>query len=456
MNEREVVVRCAKSKLGKRYVYAGHGPDSFDCSGLVGFCYREAGIDVGFGSVYQYSLGTAVNKPQPGDVGFWDTFGAAPGHDAIYIGDNTIIHAFNENEGVVATKLPVQNMGGNNRFMGWRNLGLSDKGAPDPPKDEDESGDENMSLTFGNCKIPAHDVRIVKKPWEGAGFDRVPPRNNVGMCMHKWWGYGDALSLYRLFSSGGERQADALTDWSLTQEGDLVMLNEPWKTRAGWANGPANDLEGDGVLFVRKLGVSAVNSRIVSVEFEGKAEKLTDLQLEIGSSLWAYYYDAWGVSWEDYPMNPKIGCNTDLDHWEIGDKECPFAGARSQRHQFQSMVKGKMRAGQTGSAPDPIDPKPQPNHEWLPRGLTEEVVRELFGRGTRHNIDGTATPFEFDMKGLISNAWLARGNKLNLFPSVKDWWVVDDEVDRNIVTFEGGWVLQGNSGDRSAWKWQGE
>lgn len=449
MGERDDVVRCAKRNVGKPYEWGTHGPHSFDCSGLVGFCHQEAGVDVGFGSVHQYSLGKRVDTPQPGDVGFWGTYGQAPGHNAIYIGDNKIVHAFNENEGVVVTELPVRNMGGNNRFMGWRNLGLRDG---EVPKDGGGGGD----VAFGNVKIPSHQTAIVKKPWEGAGFDRVPPRNNVGMCMHKWWGYGDALSLYYLFSTGGERQADALTDWSLTQEGELVLLNEPWKTRAGWANGPASDLEGDGVLFVRKLGVSAVNSRLVSVEFEGKSEKLTNEQMEIGSSLWAYYYDAWGVSWEDYPMNPKVGCNTDLDHWEIGDKECPFAGARSQRHEFQSMVKGKMKAGQTGSAPDPIDPKPEPDHDWLPRGLTEQAVKSLFGQGTRHNLDGTTTTFEFDMKGLISNAWLARGNKLNMFPSVKDWWIVDEEVDRNIVTFEGGWVLLGNSTDRSAWKWMGE
>lgn len=312
-------------------------------------------------------------------------------------------------------------------------------------------------LVFKTLRPPAYDTRIVVKPWEGAGFDRVPPRNNVGMCMHKWWGTGDKYALYRLFSTGGERQADALVDWSITQEGEVVLLNEPWGTRAGWANGPANNLEGDGVQFVRQLGVGAVNGRLVSCEFEGRDEPLTAAQMQRGSDLWAYYYDQWEVPYTEYPMNPKVGLVTDLDHWEIGDKECPFAGARGQRSQFQDLVRGKLKAAQTqGGSTDPIPPvnPPQPDHSWIPDGMTEDVVEGLFGTLERVDMDGTVTNVGFDPKGVISNAWLARGAELKMYPQAQRWFKLKDgATTRNVVSFSSGWVLMGTDGDRGSWKW---
>ena len=312
-------------------------------------------------------------------------------------------------------------------------------------------------MSFGTIPHPPYQRHIVPKPWVGAGYDVVPPRQILGLCMHKWWGYGDALALVRLFGTGGERESDALTDYSLTMEGELVMLNEPEGTRSPWANGAANDLEGDGTLFVRKLGVAAVNARLISVEFEGKAEPLTAAQMEVGSSLWAHWFDRKHVSWEEYPMHPKAGCVTDLDHYEFAAKDCPFAGARGQRSQFQEAVRGKMKAAQTGSAPDPTPPPDPitPDHDWLPDGMTEEMVRVLFGRGTRHNADGSTSTFEFDPTGVISNAWLSRGAKQSMYPEASHWWkLAGDTVIRNVVSFSNGWLLEGTDGERSTWVWR--
>lgn len=312
------------------------------------------------------------------------------------------------------------------------------------------------TLTFGRAKHPAYSKHIVDKPWEGAGFDRVPPRSIVGVCDHQWWGYGDALSLVRLFGTGGERQSDALTDYSCTFEGELVMLNDPLGTRSPYANGPADDLEGDGGLFVRKLGISAVNARLVSCESEGKGEKMTSAMLDVISSLHAYWFDQAKVPYTDYPFNPNTGCVTHLQHWEFGPKDCPFAGIRAQTNVFQDMVRGKLKAAQVGAATDPIPPvnPPQPDHDWLPDGMTERVVEELFGRGFRQNIDGSRTEVAFDKNGIIGNAWLARGQKDKLYPKFSGWWVMQDgDQTRNLVSFSNGWVLMGSGGNRASWKW---
>jgi cell wall-associated NlpC family hydrolase len=86
------VVEVAYAQLGKPYVWGASGPDSFDCSGLVAYCYSVgAGIEITHSSYGQASCGTpvSVSELQPGDIlGFrgW-------GHVGIYIGDGQFIHA---------------------------------------------------------------------------------------------------------------------------------------------------------------------------------------------------------------------------------------------------------------------------------------------------------------------------------------------------------------------------
>jgi hypothetical protein len=103
----------------------------------------------------------------------------------------------------------------------------------------------DLPIVFGNAKHPEYERKIVDKRWVGAGYDPVDHRTILGLCDHQWWGYGDKDALVRLFGTGGERQADALTDYSCTFEGELVMLNDPRGKRSPWANGAADDLDAD-------------------------------------------------------------------------------------------------------------------------------------------------------------------------------------------------------------------
>ena len=58
-----------------------------DCSGLVQYCYSQAGISIPRYSGDIMSEGTIVDDPQPGDI-CWK-----PGHVAIYIGNGQMIEA---------------------------------------------------------------------------------------------------------------------------------------------------------------------------------------------------------------------------------------------------------------------------------------------------------------------------------------------------------------------------
>lgn len=97
------VVECAKKQLGKEYVLATAGPDTFDCSGLTSYCYKEAlGVDLSRSSYDQLSDDRFVNvdsidKLKPGDIIVYRD----GGHVAIYIGNGEIIHASRPGVGVI-------------------------------------------------------------------------------------------------------------------------------------------------------------------------------------------------------------------------------------------------------------------------------------------------------------------------------------------------------------------
>ncbi len=85
------VVRVAYAQLGKPYVYAGSGPNVFDCSGLVMYCYAQVGVYLPHSSYAQHNCGSPVSYAdlQPGDLVFFHGYG----HVGMYVGDGNYIHA---------------------------------------------------------------------------------------------------------------------------------------------------------------------------------------------------------------------------------------------------------------------------------------------------------------------------------------------------------------------------
>ncbi len=85
------VVQIAYQQLGKPYRYAGSGPEVFDCSGLVMYCYAQVGISLPHSSYMQARCGVPVSYAdlQPGDLVFFHGYG----HVGMYIGNGQYIHA---------------------------------------------------------------------------------------------------------------------------------------------------------------------------------------------------------------------------------------------------------------------------------------------------------------------------------------------------------------------------
>ncbi len=98
-----------KQQLGKPYVWGNEGPDSFDCSGLVQYVYKNAlGKDLPRVSYEQCKVGQAVSREdlQVGDLVFFDTMNKGRvSHVGIYIGNNEFIHAANSKKGVIKSTL---------------------------------------------------------------------------------------------------------------------------------------------------------------------------------------------------------------------------------------------------------------------------------------------------------------------------------------------------------------
>ena len=96
-NKVQAVIDLAHKQLGKPYVWGAEGPNSFDCSGLIYYVYKNAaGITLPRTSSDQYSAGVAVSRSnlKAGDLIFSSTDGTGNiTHVAIYVGDGQMIHA---------------------------------------------------------------------------------------------------------------------------------------------------------------------------------------------------------------------------------------------------------------------------------------------------------------------------------------------------------------------------
>ncbi len=93
-----VAVQWAYRELGKPYVWAAAGPNSFDCSGLTQYVWARAGVYLDHYTGAQWNEGTRVSRSQiqPGDLVFFvgsDGSWSVPGHVGIYIGGGQMIDA---------------------------------------------------------------------------------------------------------------------------------------------------------------------------------------------------------------------------------------------------------------------------------------------------------------------------------------------------------------------------
>ena len=101
-----IAVQAALTRLGAPYSWGGGGPGAFDCSGLVQWSFRQAGINLPHSSQALAAGGQPVSmdQMQPGDVIAY--YGDAS-HVGMYVGDGMMVHA--STYGIPVAVVPVNN-----------------------------------------------------------------------------------------------------------------------------------------------------------------------------------------------------------------------------------------------------------------------------------------------------------------------------------------------------------
>lgn len=105
------IIRLAKTKLGRRYVWGAVGQrGTFDCSGFTNYVFKKNGINIPRTSINQSKFGKYVSRAnlKKGDLVFFDTSKRRKGyvnHVGIYLGNGKFIHASSAKKKVVVSSL---------------------------------------------------------------------------------------------------------------------------------------------------------------------------------------------------------------------------------------------------------------------------------------------------------------------------------------------------------------
>lgn len=114
---RASLIAAALSQVGKPYVWGAAGPDSFDCSGLVQWAYRQAGVLMPRTAAEQFLTGQHIplSSAAPGDLLFWTYDPNDPtfvDHVAIYLGNGMMVVAPHTGLNVEVVPVPTDSMAG--------------------------------------------------------------------------------------------------------------------------------------------------------------------------------------------------------------------------------------------------------------------------------------------------------------------------------------------------------
>ncbi len=111
---RNAIVSFAMQYVGGRYVHGGQSLETgTDCSGFTSLVYKEFGYSISRTPGGQCSgdgRNISIEELQPGDIICYSGNGRGCTHVALYIGNNTIVHAANSRRGIVTQDMYYGNI----------------------------------------------------------------------------------------------------------------------------------------------------------------------------------------------------------------------------------------------------------------------------------------------------------------------------------------------------------
>ncbi|WP_116245548.1 C40 family peptidase [Nocardiopsis sp. FIRDI 009] len=110
----ETAISAAESKKGTPYGWGGTGPHTFDCSGLVQWSFRQAGVELPRIAHDQVAAGTRIpySRARRGDLVYWSDRGGYVYHVGIYLGRGRMIDAPESGDHVRERDVFHYNLGG--------------------------------------------------------------------------------------------------------------------------------------------------------------------------------------------------------------------------------------------------------------------------------------------------------------------------------------------------------
>ena len=112
VNYRDKVTNEVIKYIGVPYLWGGDNPSAFDCSGLVQWTIKKThNILIPRTTKLQYNKWSTffiydLFKIKPGDIVYFKTYSSNPvSHVGRDVGDNSFIHAPNQNENVMISKI---------------------------------------------------------------------------------------------------------------------------------------------------------------------------------------------------------------------------------------------------------------------------------------------------------------------------------------------------------------
>lgn len=217
-------------------------------------------------------------------------------------------------------------------------------------------------ITFGRVPHPAYHDRPISKP-EGKGQNNLGKRSVKGVVWHRILGSLNGTdSFFRSLS------VNALTDYGIgveatdgkTFDGVIYRWNNPTGYQSGWASGPVSGAYGDGLAFVNKYGINAVNRDQVSIEISGQqTTRLSEKSRDVIAALTAHFADQYGIPWDVFPIAPQDGFSFVRWHQEFTlgtGKQCPFAVVIAETDDLIERTRTMMRKYQEGADDKPTTP----------------------------------------------------------------------------------------------------